>query len=208
MNRLLIGLTGLIGSGKTLVSSMFARHGAYIIDTDVIARELTAINGDALILLRQYFGDDYFNLDGSLNRLRLKQLVFNDINKKYQLENILHPMIYDKVLEQLTQIESGIVIIVVPLLFKSPKYLELVQRSLFIDVEQSELINRVLSRDNINIKMVRQILSQQLPRLEQLKLSDDIIDNNGNINDLELKVTKYYNLYGKILENQNDKKAD
>ena len=78
MDRLIIGLTGLIGSGKTMASEIFQKLGAYIIDTDLIAKDLTIKNGSAIPILRQYLGVEYFNLDGSLNRLKVRELIFNN----------------------------------------------------------------------------------------------------------------------------------
>jgi dephospho-CoA kinase len=197
MDRLIIGLTGLIGSGKTMASEIFQKLGAYIIDTDLIAKDLTIKNGSAIPILRQYLGGEYFNLDGSLNRLKVRELIFNNKVKKHHLEMILHPMIFNKVLSYLDR--CGIIIIVVPLLFQSSRYLQLINRSLFIDVSEDILLNRVVSRDNISHDLFYKILNSQTPRLEQLRLADDIIRNNGSMADFNQSIVTCFNMYIDIL---------
>ena len=202
--RLIVGLTGLIGSGKTEVSTIFSNCGAFVIDTDIIAKDLTKINGKANDFLKTYFSHEYFNFDGSLNRQKVKELVFNNPKKKFELEAVLHSMIFDEVLKCLEVIFEGVVIIVVPLLFNSKKYLNLIDKSLFIDVDESIMIERVLKRDDIDKQLLLKIISQQMPRVEQLKLANDVIVNNSSLLDLQIKIEKQFNLYKALLDIVND----
>jgi dephospho-CoA kinase len=202
--KIIIGLTGLIGSGKTETSNIFSDCGASIVDTDIIAKDLTKANGKAIDLLRIYFSNEYFNFDGSLNRQKVKEMVFNNSNKKIELEFVLHKIIFDEVLLLLEKIIQGVVIVVVPLLFSSKKYLNVIDRSLFIDVNESTLIERVLNRDNIDKNLILKIMSQQMPRLQQLQLADDVIVNDSNLLDLKNKIEYQYSLYRNLLDLTDD----
>lgn len=202
--RLIIGLTGLIGSGKTEASNIFSNCGAFIIDTDVIAKDLTKANGKAIDYLRTYFNNEYFNFDGSLNRQKIKELIFNNPQKKFELEAVLHSMIFDEVLLALDKIKIGIIIVVVPLLFLSIKYLNIIDKSLFIDVDESILIERVLKRDNMDRKLLLKVISQQMPRIKQVELADHVINNSSSLFDLKQEIEKQYNLYKNLLSVTND----
>ena len=131
---LVIGLTGLIGSGKTTVANLFAQLGAKIIDTDVIAHQLTAKNGAALALISAEFGHEILNPAGELNRSRLRELVFNDDQQRERLEQLLHPLIFAAVQHEMLLLNNpSYIMLVVPLLFRSPKYLALTKRNIFVD---------------------------------------------------------------------------
>ena len=116
---LVIGLTGGIGSGKTTVSDLFSALGVPVIDTDLIARELVQAGQPALKDIITAFGQEILNLDGSLNRARLGDITFNNQIARKQLETILHPRIRDKVNQQLSELQSPYVIVVIPLLIET-----------------------------------------------------------------------------------------
>lgn len=182
---IIIGLTGLIGSGKTTVANLFAELGATIIDTDLIAHQLTAQDGAAIALLCSEFGADILDLHGNLRRDYLREIVFNDEIKRQRLEQILHPLIFTQVQSELNVARhASYVILVVPLLFRSPKYLQLTQRNIFVDCNYDLLLQRLSCRSNLNKSQVDAILLQQVSREQQLELADDIIENNGDAKNL------------------------
>lgn len=195
-NKYIIGLTGLIGSGKSLVAQMFSDCGATIIDTDVIAHDLTAINGIALPTIESAFGDEYITPEGALDRNKMRQLVFANAEAKKLLESILHPLIYKKSVEELAD-KTGCIILVVPLLFKTNNFIRLVDRTLFVDCDEDKLIQRVQTRSNLSISTIKQILNTQVSREEQLKLADDVIKNNSTTEELRQKVIQLYSKYTK-----------
>ena len=200
MRQLIIGLTGLIGSGKSLVAEYFALLGAKIIDTDAIAHELTSIDGGAIALIQQKFGIEFIGSDGSLNRAKMRNLVFSDDMARQNLEAILHNLIFAQVIHELEQTVAKFVIVVVPLLFKSAKYLAIIHRSIFVDCPEDELIRRVKMRSQLNDATISNILLLQMPRLEQLQLASDVIENNGSTMDLRNKVSQLYQQYMKLIE--------
>jgi dephospho-CoA kinase len=192
---LIVGLTGLIGSGKTTVAKQFAKLGIPIIDTDIIAHQLTSENSLVLNEISQAFGADLVR-DGKLQRELLREKVFADSNLHQQLEQILHPKIFQQALEQLNNLtQHRYVIIVVPLLFRSPHYLSLIHRSLFIDAEYDILLQRVYQRSGLTKSMLDAILAKQVDRLLQLAKADNIIYNNEDQQSLAEQVYQLHQYY-------------
>lgn len=195
--NLIVGLTGGIGCGKSTVADLFAKHEAGIIDTDVIAHQLTQAGGVAIPALRAAFGDDYIDSDGTLNRAKMRALVFADAAARQQLERLLHPLILEQAMAQLSQMrEYPYVIVVVPLLPTSPGFRRLVQRVLVVDCDEPTQIARVMQRSSLTETEVRAIIASQTPRAERLKLADDVIRNDGGLDNLSAQVTALHHRYG------------
>jgi dephospho-CoA kinase len=193
---MIIGLTGLIGSGKTTVANCFAKYGIRIIDTDTIAHDIT--NNDVTVLseLRNVFGEHIFNESGQLNRASLRIKVFSDENKRLKLEGILHPKILQIVQDLLNvTTSSSYTILAVPLLFRSPKYLSLVDRTLFVDSDYGIILTRLYSRSGLSKSEVDGILMRQVARDEQIKLADDVITNNSDLSSVETQVAMLHAKY-------------
>jgi dephospho-CoA kinase len=163
---LLIGLTGGIGSGKTAAANCFAGFGADIIDTDVISHEFTRPGGAAIAPIRTYFGEQYINADGALNREKMRALVFRDSACRKQLEAILHPLIHHATDQRIRHSTFCYAIIVVPLLFETNHYCR---------------IARTMSRSNLDEDTVRAIMTTQVSRQERLSRADDVIENTRDI---------------------------
>jgi dephospho-CoA kinase len=191
-------MTGLIGSGKSVAGKMFSDLGVDVIDTDIIAHQLTKSNGAAMKELHAAFGDEFLGLNGELNRFRMRELVFSDRLARRKLESILHPIIFDEVLSQIEKSSNAYLIVMVPLLFRSIKYINLIHRSIFIDCEEDILINRVVKRNGISSNEVKNILQAQMPAKMQLMLCDDCLNNNKNITILKNQIIKLNNYYQKI----------
>lgn len=186
---LIVGLTGGIGCGKSTVADMFGRLGAKIIDTDLISHALTAVGGAALPQLVQQFGEDILMADGALDRAKLRRIVFADVHQRKVLESILHPMILDEVRVQLASVDqSPYIVIVVPLLFASPVYLQLVQRVLVVDCSEELQVSRVVKRSGLSESEARNIIAQQTSRAERLRRADDVISNGGDLSSLAKQV--------------------
>ena len=193
---LIVGLTGGIGSGKSIVAGLFEKHGAGIIDTDVIARRLTLADGAAMAAIRSAFGDNYIADDGALDREKMRGLIFSDVAAKQRLEKILHPLILEQAKAQLQRLQAKpYIILVVPLLPESPAFRQLVQRVLVVDCGEGIQIARVITRSRITDAEVRAIIAQQTPRDERLRLADDVIHNEGGMENLAEQVAILHERY-------------
>src|ERR1700712_3702428 len=134
--RFAIGLTGGIGCGKRTVAELFARHGAGIVDTDVLAHQLTAPGGAAMPALLAEFGAGFATPDGAMDRARMRDLVFADPGARARLEGILHPMIRAATASAAEAVDGPYVMFVVPLLVESGTWRTRVQRVLAIDCQE------------------------------------------------------------------------
>lgn len=191
---MLIGLTGLIGSGKTTISNLFANLGVKIIDTDVISHRLTALQGAAIPFIENAFGSGVV-INGTLNRGKLREIVFNNNEEHQKLEAIMHPLIYDAALSEIDIVNFPYNILVVPLLFRSPKYLSLTKENIFVDCPYELLLSRLNTRSNLSKEQVDAILARQVERNIQLEMANDVILNNGNFDSLKLQVIALHNKY-------------
>lgn len=194
-----VGLTGGIGSGKSAVADMFAQLGIVVVDTDDISRRLTGAGGDAMGPLASAFGSDYLTAEGALNRAAMRRRVFSDPLARLKLEGILHPMIMVHSLRELQQAQGPYAMLVVPLLFESERYLALVARALLVDCDEALQIERVTARSKLSPTEVRAIMAAQLSRAERKVRADDIIENNGSLDDLRLQVEAKHRYYHAIL---------
>ena len=175
-NKVVIGLTGGIGSGKTTIANFFADLGIDIIDADIAARKVVTPKSSALVQISQRFGLQFIKADGTLNRPLLRSQIFsNDIDKLW-LNNLLHPLIRQTMLNEIEQSQSPYCLLVAPLLIEN-NLQSLVERILVIDVCEEEQIKRSVLRDPSSKEEIIRIISSQIPRKERLKHADDIIDN-------------------------------
>lgn len=189
-----IGLTGGIASGKTTVANYFADLGVPVIDTDVIAREVVAPGAPTLDEIRDAFGDEIFQLDGTLDRRALRKLVFADDARRRQLEDILHPRIRDAVYQRVAETVGPYLIIVVPLLFGSPMT-DFMDRVLVVDCSEEVQLRRLLARDTENEAQARRIIASQASREERLSIADDVVQNDGDMADTRQRVETLHNEY-------------
>lgn len=193
---LCIGLTGGIGCGKSTVAELFRKLGAQIIDTDVIAHQLTQAQGLAMPAIAKQFGVIYLLADGALNRAAMRELIFSDADAKQQLEAILHPLILQQVQRQLAQATlARYTLIVVPLLLQSPDFFALVQRVLVVDCSEAEQIQRLIQRKQLSLTVMQSIIAQQSTRSERLAGADDLIYNHGELHELDAQVTALDKIY-------------
>ena len=198
----LIGLTGGIGSGKTAVSDQLGKLGAGIIDTDVIAHQITAANGSAIESIREHFGSDYMDANGALNRAKMRTLVFANPEEKKALEAITHPLIRQETIKQaFQQAKSGVpyLVFVVPLLLESGAWIDLIDRLIVVDCPVETQISRVMQRNNLPRAEVEKILQSQASREERLAHADFVIENQGSLDQLIEEVNQ---LNQKILQIQ------
>lgn len=192
----LVGLTGGIGSGKTEAARIFAELGVPVVDTDAIAHALTSAGHPVLKEIIAQFGDSYLQADQTLDRAALREKVFSDTQARYQLEAILHPAIYDAVLQALQENATApYQVIAIPLLFESKRYQALINRSLLIDCDEELQISRAAARSGMAASAVAAIMRAQMPRNARIKQADDVILNNGSLSELRQKIEDIHKNY-------------
>ncbi len=174
-----IGLTGGIGSGKTRIANILADQGASVIDTDLVAHQLTAPLGLAMPAIIEKFGLDMVATDGSLDRVRMRQHIFADPANRHMLESILHPMISQEVSQKATQAQGIYIVLVVPLLVETGRWLDWVDRVCVVDCDKTTQIERVKHRSGLTQIEIESILSAQATRAQRLAVADDMIDNTS-----------------------------
>jgi dephospho-CoA kinase len=189
-----VGLTGGIGSGKSAAADEFARLGASVVDTDVIAHELTAPGGPALAEVARIFGKDFIR-EGKMDRQRMRERVFSDPAAKQALEGLLHPMIREESKRRIAAAAGPYVIHVVPLLVESTGYRSRVDRVLVVDAAEETQVARVRSRSQLSEEQVRAIIRAQAPREARLAAADDVIDNDGPRDALRKQVAELHQKY-------------
>ena len=177
---MLVGLTGGIASGKSLIADMFADLGVPVVDTDIIARQVVAPGMPALDEIRDKFGPDVMQTDGTLDRRAMRDIIFADDVKRRELEAILHPKIRDEAERQVAGADHDYVIVVVPLLVGSPMQ-EMMDRILVVDCDEETQVARLVARDVESVAQARRIMATQSSRSERLAIADDVIENNGTI---------------------------
>jgi dephospho-CoA kinase len=176
--RLVIGLTGGIASGKSLVGAMFVKLGAALVDTDVVAREVVALGEPGLAAVAAKFGRAVLLPSGELNRPALRSLVFADDAKRLALESILHPLIRSRTRMKLSQLEAPYALVAVPLLVET-SFGELVERILVVDCPESMQLERLMRRDAIPKPEALAMVRAQVDRATRLKAAHDVVDNSG-----------------------------
>ena len=192
---LLVGLTGGIGSGKSLAASFFKELGAHIIDADQLSRDLVHPGQTALKEIVNYFGKNILDSTGNLNRRKLAKIVFQDSKKKSVLEEILHPKIFKKeqevFLKICTKAPFAIVIIDAALLIESGNYKH-VNKVIVVRSSEESQIQRILSRNAVSFDEAVAIIKNQMSLEEKIKYADFILDNNMQQEDLKHKVQELF----------------
>jgi dephospho-CoA kinase len=194
MSMFVVGLTGGIGSGKTIASDRFEELGVKVVDADIASRVVVEIGKPALSSIEGEFGSDVISDDGSLNRAKLREIIFKDDEAKSWLESLLHPLIGQHILDEIASATSRYVILVSPLLFETTQF-QMCNRTLLIDVPKDIQILRTAKRDKVPESQVEKIIASQMDRDQKIGKADDVIVNDGEIGDLISKIDKIHQRY-------------
>ena len=194
-----VGLTGGIGSGKSEVANFLGKLGAAIIDTDAISHQITASSGLAIPAIRQQFGEQMITPDGSLDRHKMRTLIFDNPSSKLALENITHPLIRKITEDQASaalQQNPPYIVFVVPLLLESGQWLGQTPKKIdyvvVVDSTEDQQLSRVQSRSNMDPLSIQKIIATQAKREERLAAADYIIKNDGSLAELEKKTAQLH----------------
>ncbi|MBL6985482.1 MAG: dephospho-CoA kinase [Methylobacter sp.] len=197
-----VGLTGGIGCGKSTVAGIFSELNIPVLDADEIAHRLVEKGQPALVEIQQAFGAAILAPDGSLDRSRLRDLIFTNIREKQKLESILHPLVYQTLQSELALLTAPYCIISIPLLLETGMT-HFVDRVLVIDCPVETQIERVKIRDKLTLARIQSIIDNQVSRAFRKAKADDLIDNSNTDYRLAEQVKKLHNLYLSISANRD-----
>lgn len=178
---MILGLTGGIGSGKSLCSRWFETRGVPVVDADVIARELLAPQSALLPEIQSALGAELVE-HGVLNRVALRAKIFNDDTARLKLNAIMHPAIRAEILRQLevARSQSALVLLSVPLLVENG-LTALCDAVMVVDVQESTQIQRTTERDGCDEAQVRAIMASQCTRSKRLSVANFVVNNDGTV---------------------------
>lgn len=191
---LVIGLTGGIGSGKSLATDYLQTRGITIVDADLAARVIVEPGEAALQDIVETFGEAMLNTDGTLNRRALRDVVFHDPVQRKRLEAITHPRIAQEIARQLSVSTSPYTVLVSPLLFESGQH-RFAQRTLLIDAPEAEQKRRASQRDKVSEEQIAAIMDAQMSREERRQRADDVVMNDAGIDALHAALEQLHQRY-------------
>lgn len=189
-----LGLTGGIGSGKTAVSDHFSSLGITVVDADLASRAVVEPGRPALMQIASRFGDNILLADGNLDRAALRKIIFADDSQRQWLNGLTHPLIAQEIQQGLKDSQSAYTILVSPLLVETGQA-DYTQRILVVDVPESLQLSRTMARDNNSEAQVNAIIKAQADRQARLKYADDVINNDGDLQQLHEMVEALHQKY-------------
>ena len=184
---MIIGLTGGIGSGKTAVSDSFESLGIDVVDADLASRVVVQKGKPCLLKIAQHFGEDILTKEAELDRAKLREIIFKSEEEKNWLESLLHPAIANQIQDELNASKSPYTILVSPLLLETNQK-DFCSKVLAVDVPVETQVERTLERDGVSKEQVQAIINPQISRNDRLNLADEVIVNDGTLEDLEIAV--------------------
>lgn len=190
----IIGLTGGIGSGKSAAAKLFSGFGISVVDADQASREVVKKGEPALLSISDYFGEEILNKDGSLDRAKLRVLVFKDEKKRKWLQSLMYPITNSWIIDAIEKSDSSYTILMNPLLIESRQY-KWCRRIVVVDVSVETQIDRTMRRDDNTRDQVESIIAAQVNRAKRLEYADDIINNDQSPNELAEKVAQLHRTY-------------
>lgn len=197
MTALRVGLTGGAAAGKSTVAAGFATLGVPVYSADAVAHELTCDGSPLLDDLRREFGKEIFTPGGSLDRHALADRVFSDTDARQRLEALLHPPIRERLQAMAATAADDYCIIEIPLL-RQHDIGKLVDRVLVVTAPEADRIRRLMVRDGRSEAAARALLAAQADEQGYRALSDDLVDNTGDLSGLTAHIARLDRFYRDI----------
>ena len=196
---LIIGLTGGIGSGKSVASDKFASLGITVVDADVASRTVVEPGMPALKEIESHFGPEIIAGDGQLDRTKLREIIASDAEERKWLESVLHPRIGEQITKEISESSSPYTIFVAPLLLETNSD-NMCSRVLVVDVSEEVQIQRTTKRDQVLGEQIEKIVAAQMSRKERLEKADDVLENAGTIRELQDQIEELHHKYLEMIE--------
>ena len=191
---MIIGLTGGIGSGKSAAANFFQNEGISVIDTDQLARKVIEKDTPGYSKVVDSFGANILDNNDSIDRAKLREVVFHDNEKRKILESITHPLVRELMVQKISSSKSPYSIIMVPLIFETNSAKNY-DRVLVIDCDVEIQLERAMARDENSADLIQKIIDSQCSRSERLSIANDVIPNNHSIEDLQKRSLAMHNFY-------------
>lgn len=191
MSEFIVGLTGGVASGKSEVQRRFEALGVYVADADAAAREAVAKGSDGLLEVVEAFGAEVLDAGGELDRAAMRRRIFEDADAKRTLEGIIHPRVRSDLYQSCLASSTPYAMAAIPLLAEGggKATYPWLARILVVDADPATQLSRLLARDGIDATLAARMLAGQATREQRLAIADDVIDNNGTLEDLDRAVT-------------------
>ena len=196
---LIIGLTGGIGSRKSVASDKFKSLCIVVVDADVASRTVVEPGKPALKEIQDHFGSGIITAEGKLDRNKLREIIATDAKERKWLESVLHPKIGEQITKEISESTSVYTLFVAPLLLETNSQ-EMCSRIVVVDVPKDVQIERTAKRDKVSSNQVEQMVAAQMKREKRLEKADDVLLNNGTIEDLEKQVEELHKKYIQMAE--------
>ena len=174
-----VGITGGIGVGKTYISNILEKMGYPVFYSDIIAKEIVSKDSRLISLIKQEFGDDIYLADNKIDNKLLSSIVFNDNNRLSKLNSLIHPFVFESFNEWCEKQSSRIVFKEAAILFESNSHLNL-EKVICITASKNSRIQRIIKRDGRSLEEINIIISKQMEQTEKVKLSDYVVENDGD----------------------------
>lgn len=202
---LVVGLTGGIASGKTTVTNLFqSEYKIDVVDADIIARQVVEKGSDGLKAITEHFGEEILSSDKTLDRSKLRALIFQDPEQKRWLDNLMHPLIRIEMQRQLAQVSSAYALLVIPLMVEN-NLQSLADKVIVVDVDEKTQIERTRLRDKVNTAQVKAIIESQANRQERLAIADYVIKNSTRNHKLLPQIAELHQIFIEMCKTNRQK---
>ena len=188
-NKMIIGITGSIGTGKSTVSNYLISKGYSVVDADKISKGAYNIGSNGYKAILEVFGVEILNSNGEVDRKKIKKIVFDNSNMLQRLNMAIHPIIINEIEKEIEILleSQNVVFLDAPLLIETELYKN-VDKIIVVACDKNEQINRIIKRDKITADMAISIINSQMSIDEKLKFADYIVYNNSTIENLYSQV--------------------
>lgn len=179
-----LGITGSIATGKSTAVEVFRKHNFPVVDGDLVAREIVEPGKPALAAISTHFGNDILNVDGTLNRKKLGQIVFNDSTKRRELDKLMDPFLRREIIRQIDEAKASnhLVIADIPLMFEG-NYSQYMDQVAVVYIPEAVQVERLAKRDNLTIGEAQARVASQMSIETKKKLADVVFDNQGTLSE-------------------------
>tara|TARA_B000000460_G_scaffold247561_1_gene222891 strand:- start:945 stop:1541 length:597 start_codon:yes stop_codon:yes gene_type:complete len=196
---MIIGLTGGIGSGKSSAANFFSAHNVLVLEADELAKEAITKGTDGFMQVVDCFGESILNESGEIDRDLMRERIFSDHTMKSKLESIIHPLVGNKILEKIAESIALYTVVEVPLIFETNS-MNNYDRILVIDCYKSLQLERSTRRDKNSQELIQKIIDSQCTREERLSIANDVIANNGSLEELKHKIKETHYFYTELIK--------